>query len=100
MKTRTCPNCNYQYSRWEYVKKIFFMTIWSDVECKDCGQSITIDLSRRIIVAFAFGFWAIILNTAISYYDMTLKLWLLAITVFLMVSLYIFTFDAFKKVTD
>jgi CXXC-20-CXXC protein len=97
MKKRECPNCDYQYSRLEYIKT-FFLTIWTHVECKKCEQKFTIDLSRRIIVASIFGFWGIILNTAITYFDMSLRLWFFMIPIFLFVSFYIFTFDAFKKI--
>ena len=99
MKKRVCPDCNYKYSKLEYIK-VFVFTTWTDVECINCKQKITIDLSRRIIVAFAFGFWGIILNTAISHFDMTPLLWLLMISVFLIVGLYIFSFDTFKKAKE
>lgn len=97
MKTRTCPNCDHQYSRLEYFKT-FINTIWTDVECRRCNQKMTIDLTRRIFVALAFGFWLILVNTTATYLDMNPMLWVLMISVFLIGSLFIFTFDTFKKV--
>ena len=95
---RACPSCNYQYSRLEYVKNVFFMTIWTDVECKNCNQNFTIELSRRIILAFAFGFWSIVVNTARTSLVMNNFLWIILIAFLLAGGLFIFTFDNFKKV--
>jgi len=78
--------------------KTFVNTIWTNVECKRCKQQMTIDLSRRILVALAFGFLMIIVNTATSYLDMNPILWVLVIGVLLIGSLFIFTFDTFKEV--
>lgn len=97
MKTRTCPNCGHQYSRFDYIKKLFFKNMYTNVECQNCKQEITVDLSRRIFVAIAFGFWMIFTNTAISSFDMNAVMWIIAISIFLIVTLYIFTFDTFKK---
>lgn len=97
---RTCPNCNYQYSRLEYVKDVFFMTIRTDIECKNCNQNFTIELSRRIILAFAFGFWLILVNTARTSLDMNNFLWMILIVFLLAGGLFIFTFDNFNKVDD
>jgi len=78
--------------------KSFVDTIWNNAECKHCKQQMTIDLSRRIIVAFAIGFWGIIANTIVSYLNMSPTLWVLVISIFLTGGFFIFTFDTFKKV--
>jgi hypothetical protein len=78
--------------------KSFVDTIWNNVECKHCKQKMTIDLSRRIIVAFAIGFWGIIGNTTVSYLDMSPIIWILVIGIFITGGFFIFTFDTFTKV--
>jgi hypothetical protein len=97
MKVRTCPNCDHKYNKLEYLKS-FIDTIWANVKCKRCNHSMTIDLSRRIVVVFVFGFWMIILNTTITYLDMNPMLWFMMVCIFLTGGFFIFTFDTFKKV--
>lgn len=97
MKSRTCLYCGYKYSRIEYVKKLLFKHIWSNWECPKCKQEITFDDKRRFLVALLFGIWIFILRMATQYFNMDLILWLLFGVLFLVGSIFIFTFDRFKK---
>ncbi len=97
MKIRTCPYCGYKYSRIDYVKRLLFKFIWSKWGCPKCEQEITFDNKRRLLGAISFGLWMLILNVAKSYFEMNLILWLLFIVVFLLGTIFIFTFDNFTK---
>ena len=97
MKTRTCPYCNHQYTRIDYVKKLLLKLIWSKWDCSECGEKITFDSNRRIWVALVFGVWYFILNMIIIKLEMNLSLWILFLFLFLIGSIFIFTFDNFKK---
>ena len=99
MKTRTCPHCGYQYSRIDYIKKVYFKFSGNSWECLNCKQKITIDMKRRFLVAITFGLWFIILNTAKSYLDVDMDtlMWIIFVFIFLIGSIFIFTFDTFKK---
>jgi len=97
MKTRTCPYCNYKYSRIDYVQRLLLKVIWSKWDCPKCEQKITFDNKRRLIVALAFGLWTLLLIMAKTYFSMNLTLWLLFLLIFLLGAIYIFTFDNFTK---
>lgn len=51
MKNRTCPNCNYKYSKKLYLKKLYFKFIWQSWRCEECGMLLKFDLKSRIIHA-------------------------------------------------
>lgn len=97
MKIRTCPHCGYQYSRIDYVKKLFFKFIWSKWSCLKCGQEITFDIKRRFFVAISFALWLLTVNIVKNYFTMDLILWVLVVIILSLGSLFIFTFDNFTK---
>lgn len=102
MKIRTCPHCGYKYPISEYVKKIVFKIVFSEWDCKNCNKKITFDFGRRVKVALCFGGLYILLSLCTSFlknrFGMTPLLWIVIIAIFIMCSVFIFTFDTFKKV--
>jgi len=100
MKTRTCPNCGYQYSRMDYIKKLWNKFLGDSWECPNCKQKITFDMKRRILVVIFFGLWIIVVNTAKSYLEMDTLMWITLPLIFLIGTIFIFTFDTFKKAND
>ncbi len=101
MKIRTCPHCNYKYSTGEYIKKILFKLVFSEWDCKNCGKKISFDFGRRVIVALCFGGLYILLSALISVLraktGMTPLMWICLFVIYLAGSIFIFTFDTFKK---
>ncbi len=102
MKIRTCPLCNYKYSISDYIKKILFKFIFSEWNCQSCNKKITFDFKRRMIVALCFGGLYIIITVLISILkskiEMTPLLWLGLLLLYIIGSIFIFTFDTFKAV--
>ena len=102
MRTRTCPNCSYKYSINEYLKKLVFKLVYAEWECPDCHGKLTFDYGRRVILALCFGGLTIVFSFLISILrktiEMTLFMWVAAIVLFVVFSLFIFTFDTFKTV--
>jgi len=101
MNIRTCPHCNYKYSIPEYVKQILFKFVFSEWDCKNCHKKITFNFKRRIIVALAFGGLYILLSILLSilktHLDMTPIKWIGVVILYIIGSIFIFTFDTFKK---
>jgi CXXC-20-CXXC protein len=98
MKTRTCPHCGYKYSITEYRKQILFKLVFSEWNCKNCNEKLTFDFTRRVIVALAFGSLYIALYSLKYAIGMTPLRWAALITIYIIGSFFIFTFDTFKKV--
>ena len=98
MKTRTCPCCEYRYSRANYAKELLFKFILSKWNCLNCGQEITFDHKRRNAVAIAFGLWTMMFFIAANrFFAMDLMWWGLLLVVYLSGTVFIFTFDNFAK---
>jgi hypothetical protein len=101
MDIRTCPHCLYKYSKAEYVKKILFKFIFSVWDCKNCGNKITFNFNRRLIVALSFGALYIALSALVSviknFIGMTPVKWVALLAIYIIGSIFIFTFDTFKK---
>jgi hypothetical protein len=102
MKIRTCPHCGYKYPISEYVRKIVFKIVFSEWDCPDCRKRITFDFGRRVKVALCFGALYILLSLVTSFlknrFAMTPLMWIVLIAFFIIGSIFIFTFDTFKKV--
>jgi CXXC-20-CXXC protein len=102
MKVRTCPHCGYKYPIGEYVKKIVFRIVFSEWDCPSCNKRITFDFGRRVKVALCFGGLYILLSLFVSFlkmrFGMTPFLWVVLLVVFITGSIFIFTFDTFRKV--
>lgn len=102
MKTRTCPHCNYKYSKSEYIKKFLFKFVFSEWNCKNCNKRITFDPKRRVNVALCFGgTYFIIFLIFVELRDkigMTPLLWIGFPIILFICSVFIFTFDTFKEV--
>jgi CXXC-20-CXXC protein len=101
MKIRTCPHCNYKYSLSEYVKNIVFKFVFSEWACPKCSKKITFDFGRRVIVALCFGGLYILLSLLISFLrneiGMTPFMWIVLLVLYVIGSVFIFTFDTFRK---
>lgn len=50
MKIRTCPNCNYQYSFIEYLRKFPFRFIDFKWNCHNCHSELSFNIGRRVIL--------------------------------------------------
>jgi CXXC-20-CXXC protein len=102
MRTRTCPNCSYKYSISEYLKKLVFKLVYAEWECPGCHGKLTFHYGRRVILALCFGGLTIVFSFLVSILrktiEMTLVMWVAAIVLFVVFSLFIFTFDTFKTV--
>jgi CXXC-20-CXXC protein len=101
MNIRTCPHCDYQYSISEYVKKDLFKVVFSEWDCKNCNKRITFDFNRRVIVALCFGALYLILSLFLTLLKneikMTPLMWIGLLVIYILGSIFIFTFDTFKK---
>jgi hypothetical protein len=102
MKIRTCPHCGYKYPISEYVKKIVFKIVFSEWDCPRCSQKITFDFGRRVKVALCFGGLYILLSLLSSFlknrFGITPLMWIVLIVFFIIGTIFIFTFDTFRKV--
>jgi hypothetical protein len=102
MKIRTCPYCGYTYSISEYLRKIIFRIVFSEWDCPVCSKTITFDFSRRVKVALCFGSLYVVLALLTTFlknrFGMTPLMWIVLIAFFIIGSIFIFTFDTFKKV--
>jgi CXXC-20-CXXC protein len=96
MKSRTCPHCNYQYSVAEY-RKLLLKFVFSEWNCKNCNKKLTFDMKRRVIVALAFGCLYVAIFSIKDAIGMTPMRWTALLSIYIIGSLYIFTFDTFKK---
>ena len=97
MKTRTCPHCNYKYSITEYWKQVLFKLVFSEWNCKNCSKKLTFNFTRRIFVALAFSSLYIALFSLKNAFVMTPLRWAALLTIYIICSFFIFTFDTFKK---
>jgi hypothetical protein len=101
MKIRTCPHCGYKYPVSEYVKKIVFKLVFSEWDCPVCMKKLTFDFSRRVKVALCFGGLYVLLSLLITFlknrFGMTPLMWIVLLVLFIIGSIFIFTFDTFKK---
>ncbi len=67
MRSRTCPNCEYRYTRFEYFRFLLFKGVDSTWNCKGCGTPLNINVNRRTFIAI-FSMLPIILGAvAISF---------------------------------
>lgn len=98
MKARTCPHCNYQYSKIEYFKLQFMKFTFSEWKCKNCKREISYNFKRRAFVALFSGFWFILLYYIKSSLEMTPLIWVVLLVSLVFGQGLIFTFEAFKKV--
>ncbi len=97
MKVRTCPYCNYQYSRLEYLKNMFVKFSYSEWDCKNCKKEITFSIKTRLLTALFIVFWVFLMSNVKSYLEMNLLLWIIFVVIFMLGQFLIFTFDTFKK---
>jgi len=101
MNIRTCPHCNYKYSIAEYIKQVLFKFVYSEWDCRNCHKKITFNSKRRMNVALTFGGLYILLSALISIIKDTIGMspvrWTILLAFYLIVSIFIFTFDTFKK---
>lgn len=100
MESRTCPYCDYKYSRMDYAKRLLFKVVWSKWDCEKCNQEITFDKKRRLFVSILFGLLVLILNIAKNHFTMDFILWFLFFVIFLGGTILIFTFDNFTKTNN
>jgi hypothetical protein len=98
MKSRTCPHCNYKYSITEYRKQVLPKLVFSEWNCKNCNKKLTFNFARRIIVALAFGSLLVALLSLRNAILMNPLRWAALLTIYIIGSFFIFTFDTFKKV--
>ena len=97
MKTRTCPYCDYQYSRKNYFKKLSFKLIWSKWDCPNCSKKITFNFNRHLLVVLGYMVWMFILLTIKSLITMNIYWGIGLILFFIIGGLFIFSFDTFKE---
>lgn len=101
MDARTCPHCNYKYSRKEYVMQLSFERILSVWKCKNCHKKLTVHVKRRLLISLgAFGLFvaiAIPIGIYSNLDGMTLVGWFFLIVLYMIVHISIYPFDAFKK---
>lgn len=99
MKTRTCPNCHYKYSLVEYLKKPFLNGIFSSWKCINCDAKLTVDESRRWILAFLGVVPGVFLPYLSKWFInegfTALYSWILAILVIVLIQITIFSFEKF-----
>jgi len=99
MKVRTCPHCDYKYTIIEYLKS-FFITTRSELKCINCESYIKVDFSRRVIIAVVFLLLIIATNVIVDYFELNSILWVFIVLAYIPGTVYIFTFDTFKKVKE
>jgi CXXC-20-CXXC protein len=97
MDVRTCPHCNYKYSVPEYRNQVLFKFRFLEWNCKNCNKKLTFNFKRRVIVALAFVGIYVILFALKNAFGMTPLRWAALLTIFIFGSVFIFTFDTFKK---
>ena len=97
MDVRTCPHCNYKYSVPEYRNQVLFKFRFLEWNCKNCNKKLTFNIARRIIVALAFGSLLMALLSLQNVIVMTSIRWAALLTIYIIGSFFIFTFDTFKK---
>ena len=98
MNIRTCPHCNYKYSVPEYLSEVLFKFVFLEWNCKNCNKKISFDFKRRVILALAFAVLYVILFALKDTINMTPLRWAVLLTLYIIGSIFIFTFDTFKKV--
>lgn len=97
MRTRTCPHCGYKYSLRDY-SHLLLNFVFTEFNCKNCHRRLTINFARRIIVAIAFACFYVALFSLKNLVLMTPLRWTGLLAIYIFGSLFIFTFDTFKKV--
>jgi CXXC-20-CXXC protein len=100
MKARTCPHCDYQYSRVEYLKLQFAKFSFSEWNCRNCKQNITFSFKRRALIALFNGLWFFLFYYLKSHLEMTLLIWIVFLLVFILGLCFLITFEGFKKVDN
>lgn len=97
MKPRTCPHCNYQYPFSRYLSRLFFKTWKSVWPCSNCHKPITFNRKRRFTLAVLFGLWIFILILGREVINNSTIKWVVSTALFLIGSVYIYSFDIFDK---
>jgi CXXC-20-CXXC protein len=97
MESRTCPYCNYKYSRLGYVKKLTFKAIWSKWKCPQCENKITFDTKRRVVVAGISAVWILIVNLARRFFETEQDFWIIYFILLFGGVMYICGYDKFVK---
>lgn len=80
------------------MKKLTFKFLWSKWNCPDCGEKLTFDIERRLLVALCFGIWVFIMQFSVRFFDITPMIGIFIVLIFLIGGLFIFSFDKLKKV--
>ena len=97
MDVRTCPHCNYKYSVPEYRNQVLLKFRFLGWNCKNCNKKLSFNFGRRIIVALAFCSLFVAVLSLRNTIGMTPLRWSALITICIIGSFFIFTFDTFKK---
>ena len=104
MNNRTCPNCNYKYALTEYLKTPFFKGIFSTWNCRHCGVKLTVEESRRWLLAFLGLIPAVGLPHLADWFaDQGLSVyiaWISAILLLVSFVILVFSFDKFCLVKE
>ena len=98
MKNRTCPNCNYNYSKKLYLKKLYFKFIWQSWRCEECGMLLKFDLKSRIINALIIAITLFGIFQIKHYFETKLVYFVLSIITLLFVTILVSFFDKIRLV--
>jgi hypothetical protein len=80
------------------MKKLTFKYLWSRWNCPNCGEKLTFDIERRLVVALCFGIWVFAMPFLVRFFDITPMIEIFSVLILLIGGLYIFSFDKLKKV--
>lgn len=62
---KKCPNCNYKYSFFEYLKFLFSLK----PKCSNCNQSLKFSLKRRILASMFIGISIVFFKTLLMFFN-------------------------------
>lgn len=89
---RVCPNCNYEYSKKEYFKKLYFNPTWKSWDCAKCGISLKFDLKKRLINVLIIVLTLFVVFQIKHYFESKLIYVLVSILTLLLVTTTLFLF--------
>ncbi|PWL31853.1 TIGR04104 family putative zinc finger protein [uncultured Roseivirga sp.] len=100
MNSRTCPNCNHKYPFKKYLKVLLRLQD-TQFECENCKSTLTVNLSRRFVLAPIAFFPILITRTFVSFFSETFQSpsWISYSLFGVILLLWIFSvyqFDSFK----
>lgn len=100
LSNRTCPNCDYEYSKKEYFTKLYFKAIWKGWNCESCGIRLKFDLKRRVFNAFVLAITLLVIFQIEDYFASRSIYVIVSILILLLVATTLFLFVDKIKVSN